>query len=341
MTLKHESNRPAIEAPAARPARCPREGRLMDGSRARPADVPVDAAATGPEPRGPRRILVVDDDAATRMLMRVALINAGFEVETAVDGDDALQNFRRSPSDMVLLDVDMPGRSGHEVCAALRAHAGELLPIVMVTGMDDVESVEKAYHAGATDFIAKPINWALIGHRVKYLYRGFENLTELQAAERKIRQLAYFDTLTGLPNRQSFLDRVERDIGRARADGTQLAVLFMDLDGFKNINDTMGHSSGDRILQMVADRLREELRAERPRPSRRRRRPAGRTGIRAPRRRRVHGAGVRHRAARGRAWRSRTAYARRCAGRFAWTNARSPRRRASASRSTRPTAATP
>jgi diguanylate cyclase (GGDEF)-like protein len=231
----------------------------MDGSRT-PADMPVDAAATGPEPRGPRRILVVDDDAATRMLMRVALINAGFEVETAVDGDDALQNFRRSPSDMVLLDVDMPGRSGHEVCAALRAHAGELLPIVMVTGMDDVESVEKAYHAGATDFIAKPINWALIGHRVKYLYRGFENLTELQAAERKIRQLAYFDTLTGLPNRQSFLDRVERDIGRARADGTQLAVLFMDLDGFKNINDTMGHSSGDRILQMVADRLREELR---------------------------------------------------------------------------------
>ena len=208
----------------------------------------------------PRRILVVDDDAATLMLMRVALLNAGFEVETAVDGEDALEKFRQHPSDLVLLDVDMPGRSGHEICTALRAEVGELLPIVMVTGMDDVESVEKAYHAGATDFFAKPINWALIGHRVRYLCRGFQNLLDLQAAEQKIRQLAYFDTLTRLPNRQSFLERVEREIARARLDGRKLAILFMDLDGFKNINDTMGHGSGDLILQLVADRLRQELR---------------------------------------------------------------------------------
>jgi len=247
-----------------RPGRALHRVSVMDGAHTMPTPEPPVTTPAGEAaaatPPGARRILVVDDDAATRMLMRGALMNAGFEVETAADGDDALENFRRAPSDMVLLDVDMPGRSGHEICAALRAEAGELLPIVMVTGMDDVESVEKAYHAGATDFFAKPINWALIGHRVKYLYRGFENLMQLQAAERQIRQLAYFDTLTGLPNRQSFLDRVERDIARARIDGTQLAILFMDLDGFKNINDTMGHSSGDLILQMVADRLRDELR---------------------------------------------------------------------------------
>lgn len=236
----------------------------MDGTHPPGARAPSGAQACDPaesrliEP--PRRILVVDDDAATLMLMRVALLNAGFDVETAVDGADALDKFHQHPSDMVLLDVDMPGRNGYEICTALREEVGELLPIVMVTGMDDVDSVEKAYHAGATDFFAKPINWALIGHRVKYLCRGLQNLLELQAAEKKIRQLAYFDTLTGLPNRQSFLESVEQEIARARLDGRKLAVLFMDLDGFKNINDTMGHGSGDLILQMVADRLRQELR---------------------------------------------------------------------------------
>ncbi len=229
--------------------------RMMDGSNPAGASAPSGAQA---EP--PKRILVVDDDPAALMLMQAALEKAGFEVETAVDGEDALDKFRRRPSDMVLLDVDMPGRSGHEICAALRAEYGELLPIVMVTGMDDVDSVEKAYHAGATDFFGKPINWALIGHRVRYLYRGFQNLLDLQAAEKKIRQLAYFDTLTGLPNRQAFLEIVEREIARARLDGRTLGVLFMDLDGFKNINDSMGHGSGDLILQLVADRLRQALR---------------------------------------------------------------------------------
>jgi diguanylate cyclase (GGDEF)-like protein len=228
---------------------------LLEAASAASDDAEPDAGV-----RPPRRILIVDDDTATRMLMAVALSNAGFEVETAGNGDEGLEKFRRHRCDMVLLDVDMPGKSGHEVCAELRAEVGDLLPIVMVTGMDDVESVERAYHAGATDFFAKPINWALIGHRVRYLYRGFQNLMELQAAERKIRQLAYYDNLTGLPNRQSFLERVEREIARARQSGTRLAVLFMDLDGFKNINDTLGHGSGDLVLQWVADRLREELR---------------------------------------------------------------------------------
>jgi diguanylate cyclase (GGDEF)-like protein/PAS domain S-box-containing protein len=278
----------------------------------------------------------------------------------------------------VLLDVDMPGRDGHEICAELRAAAGELLPIVMVTGMDDVQSVEKAYHAGATDFIAKPINWALLGHRVKYLHRAHQAMQDLQAAkaetvailkavpdllfevdsdarfidyhsprtdllaappefflgkridevlpkaatqvclaamraadengtstggqfelqlangsfwfelsvsrkearpgerphfiflsrditerrsaEQRIRRLAYFDALTELPNRQSFLERVDREIALARRAGTRLGVMFMDLDGFKNVNDSMGHGVGDLCLKLAADRLRQGLR---------------------------------------------------------------------------------
>ena len=97
------------------------------------------------------RILVVDDDPAARLLMRAALRKPGFEVRTAVDGQDALRQFHAEAFDMVLLDEDMPDLSGHEVCAALRAEVGDLLPIVMVTGMDDVQSVERAYDSGASD----------------------------------------------------------------------------------------------------------------------------------------------------------------------------------------------
>ena len=326
----------------------------------------------------PMKILVVDDDANARLLMRAALRKSGFEVSLASGGQDALRQFRAAPHDMVMLDVDMPDLSGFEVCATLRAAAGDLLPIVMVTGMDDLGSVERAYDSGATDFIAKPLNWALIGHRVRYLLRGYQalldlrtadarnaailnaipdllfeldidgrcidyhapraellampaekqlgktvaevlppaaaevcmaalqaahahgsssghqyalqlahgacwfelsvsrkamaaghkahfivlsrDITERKEAEARIAHLAYFDSLTGLPNRLSFLDRVDREIRRAEHCGAQLAVLFMDLDGFKSVNDTLGHSAGDRVLRLAADRLGQGLR---------------------------------------------------------------------------------
>lgn len=128
-------------------------------------------------------VLVVDDDADARIVMRAALRKAGFEVRTADGGQDALNQFRAAPFDLVMLDVEMPDLNGHEVCAVLRAEAGPLLPIVMVTGMDDVSSVEMAYASGATDFISKPVNWALLGHRVRYLFRGLRALQDLQAAQ--------------------------------------------------------------------------------------------------------------------------------------------------------------
>src|SRR5688500_3676403 len=115
-----------------------------------------------------KRILIADDDRQALMLMEAALRIAGFTVTVASDGEQALALFPRERYDLVMLDIDMPGKSGLEVCRHLRSEAGELLPIVMVTGMDDVESVEAAYEAGATDFIAKPIGWALISHRVRY-----------------------------------------------------------------------------------------------------------------------------------------------------------------------------
>jgi diguanylate cyclase (GGDEF)-like protein/PAS domain S-box-containing protein len=323
-------------------------------------------------------ILVVDDDVNARLVMRAALRKAGFEVRLAEGGRDALAKFHADPSDMVMLDVDMPDLGGYEVCTALRLHAGPLLPIVMVTGLDDLQSVEAAYDSGATDFIAKPVNWALMGHRVRYLFRSHQamldlraaearnaallnaipdplfevdidghyldyrapradllaappetflgktisevlppaaaevcmqalrialvqgassgaqfelalargrtwfelsvsrkaeavgekprfimlsrDITERKEAETRIARLAYCDGLTGLPNRRAFLERVDRAIRRAEKQQDKLAVLFMDLDGFKTINDTLGHATGDVLLQMAAERLGEGLR---------------------------------------------------------------------------------
>lgn len=319
------------------------------------------------------RVLVADDDLTTRLLMQAALEKSGFDVHLAEDGERAMRLFHEQPCDLVMLDVDMPGLDGYQVCARLRQEAGEDLPIVMVTGMDDLVSIERAYEVGATDFIAKPINWVLIGHRARYLLRAaqvlrdlhraharntailnaipdlmfeldlegrflnchsprpdllavpaqalrgraldvmlppeavriflealreadatgvssgsqiempqapgsrwFElsvsrkeaeagegtsfiallrDITERKEAEGRIFRLAYFDTLTGLPNRVAFSERLDREIQRASHQGGRLAVLFLDLDGFKSVNDTLGHSCGDILLKWVADRL--------------------------------------------------------------------------------------
>ncbi|HYB50985.1 MAG TPA: response regulator, partial [Burkholderiaceae bacterium] len=129
------------------------------------------------------RILVVDDDATIRTLMGACVRKAGFDVTLASGGEQALQLFREQPFDLVTLDEEMPGQRGHEICAQLRSEAGDLLPIVMVTAMDDTNSVEQAYQCGATDFIPKPINWALLGHRIRYLLRSFAAQRDLRVAD--------------------------------------------------------------------------------------------------------------------------------------------------------------
>uniref|UniRef100_UPI00097C8420 putative bifunctional diguanylate cyclase/phosphodiesterase n=1 Tax=Pelomonas sp. KK5 TaxID=1855730 RepID=UPI00097C8420 len=227
------------------------------------------------------RILFADDDSSTRSMMRALLRRLGAEVTLAVNGMEALMLFRASPQDMVLLDVDMPGMDGYEVCTTLRREAGELLPIVMVTGMDYGGSVERAYECGATDFIAKPINWAMLGHRLRHLIRNHQTQLALQAAEGRAGELtislrraneelraanetlqrrAFEDPLSGLPNRSLFNHKLERALARhARRDAaspTRLAVMFIDLDGFKPVNDSFGHAAGDAVLRDVARRLR-------------------------------------------------------------------------------------
>lgn len=328
-------------------------------------------------------ILVVDDEPVMRVLARESLEQFGFKVEEAENGAEALEIFGERKPDLVLLDVKMPILDGFATCERLRASAaGRFTPVLMMTGLDDVEAIETSYKVGATDFINKPINWVILGHRVEYMLRasrfaeelrdseaklanaqriaqlgyweldfatgemGFsdeilrilsvqedefeptlqglidqihpedrlmveefgraieqrrespeiefrivaadgsarsvaqqveivrdergeavsavgtlQDISERRSAEEKIRLLAHYDTLTGLPNRELFTERLELAVAQSKRHERMTGILFFDLDRFKRVNETLGHHSGDLLLCEVAARLVRCVRA--------------------------------------------------------------------------------
>jgi PAS domain S-box-containing protein len=144
--------------------------------------------------------LVVDDEPSLRLYMRAAMQKAGFKVIEAEDGETALDLFTANKPDLILLDLVMPGMDGFETCKVVRRLPGGLYtPILMVTGSDDKDSIEKAFEAGASDFVSKPINWAMLGHKGKYLLRVGQAFREL---DRNRRRLAKTQELAKLGNWQ-------------------------------------------------------------------------------------------------------------------------------------------
>lgn len=205
---------------------------------------------TNPERNMPRA-LVADDDEINLMLLREALEGAGFSVTTVGDGAAALREGRSGQFDVALLDVAMPKLDGYAVCRALRVAPSTChLPIIMITSRDDSVSVDRAYEAGATDFIAKPVNWHLIPHRLRYVLRSAES-------EARIRELAYFDPQTGLPNRQSAVRLIADALESTTAAGPEhgVALLLMEMNGVGHIAETFGSRIGTGTLQCIARRL--------------------------------------------------------------------------------------
>jgi signal transduction histidine kinase len=135
-------------------------------------------------------VLVVDDDLNTRILVRECLEQAGFKVEEAEDGEQGIAMFEKIHPDIVLLDVVMPKADGFAACTAIRnLEGGQGVPILMMTGLDDEESINHAYEVGATDFTSKPVNWIILPYRIRYLLRASRAITELSRAYEDLKSL--------------------------------------------------------------------------------------------------------------------------------------------------------
>jgi predicted signal transduction protein with EAL and GGDEF domain len=209
------------------------------------------------------KILVSDDDQNVRLLTRQCLEAEGMIVVEAADGLETLDVFVRERPDLVFLDVEMPGMTGLEVCERIRQlPQGESIPIMIVTGSDDRKSIDAGFKAGATQYKTKPVNWSLLGRDVQYMLRASNAFNALKRQEDRLRYLAYYDPLTSLPNRRSFNEQLTRILKRSQRRGSNAALLFIDLDHFKRINDSIGHGRGDRLLVEIAKRLTSELRED-------------------------------------------------------------------------------
>ncbi|MEH6635087.1 MAG: EAL domain-containing protein [Halioglobus sp.] len=209
------------------------------------------------------KILVCDDDQNVRLLTRQCLEAENMVVLEAANGLEAIDVFVRDRPDLVFLDVEMPGMTGLEVCQRIRQMPqGETIPIMIVTGSDDRKSIDQGFEAGATQYKTKPVNWSLLGRDVQYMLRASDAFNSLKRQEDRLRYLAYYDPLTSLPNRRSFNEQLNRILKRSKRHSTNAALLFIDLDHFKRINDSIGHARGDRLLVEIAKRLTMELRED-------------------------------------------------------------------------------
>ncbi len=208
-----------------------------------------------PDTLPPARILIVDDDPVmVRVLARI-LAPMG-EILFATDGESALRMVRERAPDALLLDVEMPGMNGFEVCQAIKADSSNAdLPILFVSGHTDIETEAKGLEAGAVDYIMKPPSPPIVRARVR---------TQLILRERtrQLMRLASIDGLTGLANRRSFDETLDQEWRRARRNHTPLSLALIDIDYFKRYNDHYGHQAGDDCLKTVATTLAHA--AERP-----------------------------------------------------------------------------
>ncbi|MDD5176330.1 MAG: diguanylate cyclase [Sterolibacterium sp.] len=208
------------------------------------------------------KILIVDDQQADVLLLDRLLRGAGYTcVTTTMDPHEVCELHLKNRYDLILLDLQMRGMDGFQVMEGLKAvETGDYLPVIVITA----QPVHKlrALQSGAKDFISKPFDLAEVLLRVHNMLEVRLLHEESRNHGKVLEALALNDPLTGLANRRLLDERMSMALVHARRNKSAMAVMYLDLDGFKQINDSMGHGAGDVLLKMVAERLVATVRAE-------------------------------------------------------------------------------
>ena len=214
------------------------------------------------------KVLVVDDIALNRKLQKTYLREVGYQVVLAEDGIDALRRVREESPDLILLDVMMPKMDGFQVCRHIKNNnRTKFTPVILVTALNEIEAKIKGIEAGADDFISKPFNKLELLARVKSLLRIKHLNKELQSkinqlenAQKKLKKLAITDGLTGAFNYRFFKEQLAKELIRADRHKNNVSIVMLDIDYFKNYNDTYGHPAGDTVLRTIAEILNNNVR---------------------------------------------------------------------------------
>ncbi|ORU93646.1 MAG: response regulator receiver protein [Cycloclasticus sp. symbiont of Bathymodiolus heckerae] len=215
----------------------------------------LEMSIQGQAKRNKEVVLIVDDDQSTRMTVANVLEREGYQVELGANGRDAVRLFEILRPNVVIMDAMMPIKDGFEACREIKAMpGGESVPILITTALESEKAVDLAFESGAADFVPKPINLSVLRQRVK-------RLLAKQSADKHVQKLAYKDSLTGLPNRAAFVEQFQQELEHAKRNNTKTAIFFIDLDRFKNINDSLGHEAGDVLLKALSGRLANCIRS--------------------------------------------------------------------------------
>jgi diguanylate cyclase (GGDEF)-like protein len=209
------------------------------------------------------QILIVDDDLFMRKILVRYLERENYRVVEAANGMEALKLHQEYQPDIILLDAMMPVLDGFECCSRLqKLPHGDHTPVLIITALEDRESVDRAYAVGASDYVTKPIHWAVLRQRVRRLLEQANLRQQLEAANQQLavvvqelRRLVSIDGLTQVANRRCLDEYLEQECKRSHREQVPISLVLCDIDFFKNYNDNYGHQEGDHCLQQVAQAI--------------------------------------------------------------------------------------